>query len=151
MKHEVEVREISITVNGKRPCYAFTEWILIVRLLVMAGFFPEHNWFWQHGGKTNDEQEAAFQMAKESHSVIMTGQCGEVRWIGFLTSQSTIFQSYMWRHIQKRCRCAGGLKKLDLRSGSQRHRHFVGFFSVPVLAPTRDQPFYTVIPTHRQI
>ena len=49
-------------------------------------------------------------------------------------------------------RCAGGLKKkLDLRSGSQRHRHFVGFFNVPVLAPTRDQPFYTVIPTHRPI
>ena len=49
-------------------------------------------------------------------------------------------------------RCAGGLKKkYDLRSGSQRHRHFVGFFNVPVLAPTRDQPFYTVIPTHRPI
>ena len=40
-------------------------------------------------------------------------------------------------------RCAGGLKKkLDLRSGSQRHRHFVGFFNVPVLAPTRDHPFF---------
>ena len=50
-------------------------------------------------------------------------------------------------------RCAGGLKKkyLDLRSGSQRHRHFAGFFKLPVLAPTRDQPFYTVIPTHRPI
>ena len=49
-------------------------------------------------------------------------------------------------------RCAGGLKKkLDLRSGFQRHRHFVGFFNVPVLAPTRDHPFYTVIPTHRPI
>ena len=49
-------------------------------------------------------------------------------------------------------RCAGKLKKkLDLRSGSQRHRHFVGFFNVPVLAPTRDHPFYTVIPTHRPI
>ena len=49
-------------------------------------------------------------------------------------------------------RCAGGLKKkLDLRSGSKRHRHFVGFFNVPVLAPTRDHPFYTVIPTHRPI
>ena len=48
-------------------------------------------------------------------------------------------------------RCAGGLKKkLDLRSGSQRHRHFVGFFNVPVLAPTRDHPFYTVIPTHHK-
>ena len=41
----------------------------------------------------------------------------------------TIFQSYMWRHI-----CAGGLKKkLYLRSGSQRQRHFTGFFNVPVL------------------
>ena len=49
-------------------------------------------------------------------------------------------------------RCAGGLKKkFDLRSGSQRHRHFVGFFNVPVQAPTRDHPFYTVIPTHRPI
>ena len=39
-------------------------------------------------------------------------------------------------------RCAGGLKKkLDLRSGSQRNRHFVGFFNVPVQAPTRDHPF----------
>ena len=40
-------------------------------------------------------------------------------------------------------RCTGGLKKkFDLRSGCQRHRHFVGFFNVPVQAPTRDQPFY---------
>ena len=47
-------------------------------------------------------------------------------------------------------RCAGGLKKkLDLRSGSQRHRHFVELFNVSVQTPTRDQPFYTVIPTHR--
>ena len=39
-------------------------------------------------------------------------------------------------------RCAGGLtKKLDLRSGSQRHRHFVGFFNVPVQAPTRGSTF----------
>ena len=34
-------------------------------------------------------------------------------------------------------RCAGGLKKYDLRSDSQRHRHFVGFFNEPVQAPTR--------------
>ena len=34
----------------------------------------------------------------------------------------------MWRH-----RCAGGLKKKYLRSGSQRHRHFAGFFNLPVL------------------
>ena len=30
-----------------------------------------------------------------------------------------------------------------------RLEHFVGFFNVPVQAPTRGQPFYTVIPTHR--
>ena len=36
--------------------------------------------------------------------------------------------TYMWRH-----RCAGGLKKKYLRLGSQRYRHFVGFFNVPVL------------------
>ena len=48
-------------------------------------------------------------------------------------------------------RCAGELKKLDLRSGSQRHRHFVGFFHVPVQAPTRGQPFYTVISRNRPI
>ena len=40
-------------------------------------------------------------------------------------------------------RCAVGLKKkLDLRSGSQRHSHFVGFFNVPVQAPARGHPFY---------
>ena len=49
-------------------------------------------------------------------------------------------------------RCAGGLKKkLYLRSGSQRHRHFVGFFNVPVQAPTRGHPFHTVIPWNRPI
>ena len=37
--------------------------------------------------------------------------------------------------------CAGGLKKLDLRSVSQRHRHSVGFFNVPVQAPTRASLF----------
>ena len=42
--------------------------------------------------------------------------------------------------------CTRGLK-LDLRSGSQRHRHFVGFFNVPVQAPT----FYTVIPRSRHL
>ena len=48
-------------------------------------------------------------------------------------------------------RCAGKLKKkLGLRSGSQYHRHFVGFFIVPVHAPTRDQPFnsYSEKPPH---
>ena len=48
-------------------------------------------------------------------------------------------------------RCAGGLKKLDLRSSSQRHTHFAGIFNVPVQTSTRDNSFYTVIPTHRPI
>ena len=51
-----------------------------------------------------------------------------VELIACFTSHATIFQSYMWRH-----RCAGGLKKKYIRSGSQRHRHFAGFFNVPVL------------------
>ena len=38
-------------------------------------------------------------------------------------------------------RYAGGLKKLALPSGSQCHRHFVGFCNVPVQTPTRDHPF----------
>ena len=42
------------------------------------------------------------------------------------TSHATIFQSYMWRH-----RCAGWLKKkLYLRLGSQRYRHFAGILNV---------------------
>ena len=70
----------------------------------------------------------------------------ELNWL-FNVTINDISVIYVTAH-----RCAGGLKKkLDLRSGSQRHRHFVGFFNVPVLAPTRDQPFYTVIPTHRPI
>ena len=40
--------------------------------------------------------------------------------------------------------CAGGLKKkLNLRSGSQRHGYFVWFFNMPVQAPIRGHPFYT--------
>ena len=48
---------------------------------------------------------------------------------------------------------AGKLKKkLDLRLGSQRHRHFVGFFNMPDQAPTRGQPFYVnFIPINRPI
>ena len=60
----------------------------------------------------------------------------ELNWL-FNVTINDISVIYVTAH-----RCAGGLKKkLDLRSGSQRHRHFVGFFNVPVLAPTRDQPF----------
>ena len=40
-------------------------------------------------------------------------------------------------------RCAGGLKKnWDLWSDSQRHRHFRGFFNMPIQVPTLGQPFY---------
>ena len=68
---------------------------------------------------------------------------GEVNWL-FNVTINDISVIYVTAN-----RCAGGQKKkMDLRSGSQRHRHFVGFFNVPVLAPTRDHPFYTVIPTH---
>ena len=65
---------------------------------------------------------------------IMTGfKVNELSWVYWcFASHATIFQSYMWRH-----RCAGGLKKLlYLRSGSQRHRHFAGFFNVPVYTDT---------------
>ena len=48
--------------------------------------------------------------------------------------------------------CAGGTKKkFDLRSGSQHHRHFVGFFYVPVQAQTWGHPFNTIIPRNHPI
>ena len=49
-----------------------------------------------------------------------------------LTSQLMISQSYMWRHIDVQA----VWRSWDLRSGSQRHRYFAGFFNVPVQAPT---------------
>ena len=45
---------------------------------------------------------------------------GEVNWL-FNVTINDISVIYVTAR-----RCAGGLKKLDLRSGSQRHRHFVG-------------------------
>ena len=44
----------------------------------------------------------------------------------FNVTINDILVTYVTAH-----RCAGGQKKLDLRSGSQRHRHFVGFFNGP--------------------
>ena len=63
----------------------------------------------------------------------------EVRWIWlFNFTFNDISVIYVTAH-----RCTGGLKKkLNLRSGSQRHIYFVGFFNVPIQAPTRDPPFY---------
>ena len=61
-------------------------------------------------------------------------------WIGSLTSYSTIFQLYMWRHMDL---CANQLYELDLRSGSlaidisldslrcpSKHRHVANLFKV---------------------
>ena len=63
--------------------------------------------------------------------------CSEWDWLLNVTCND-ISVMYVTVH-----RCAGGLKKkLDLRSGFQRFRHFVGFFNVPVQAPARGQPFY---------
>ena len=82
---------------------------------------------------------------KLSQKLFLVAVC-EVNWL-FNVTINDISVIYVTAHGG-----AGRLKKkLDLRSGSQRHRHFAGFFNVPVLAPTRDQPFYTVILTHRPI
>ena len=55
----------------------------------------------------------------------------EVNWL-FNVTINDISVIYVTAH-----RCPGGLKKkLDLRSYSKRHRYFVGFFNVPVQAPT---------------
>ena len=70
---------------------------------------------------------------------------GGVNWL-FNVTINDILVIYVIRR-----RCAGRLQKLDLRSGSKRNRHFVGFSNVPVQAPTWGQPFYTVIPRNRPI
>ena len=49
--------------------------------------------------------------------------------IGCLMSHATIDISVIYVTAQ---RCAGGLKELDLRSGSQHDKHIVGFFNVQV-------------------
>ena len=59
---------------------------------------------------------------------------GEVTWL-FNVTINDISVIYVTAH-----RCAGGLK-LDLRPDSQRNRHLVGFFNVPVQATTRGDPF----------
>ena len=48
--------------------------------------------------------------------------------------QRSHFKLYMWRHIDGH---ADWRRKFDLRSGSKRHRYFVGFFNEPVQAPSR--------------
>ena len=64
----------------------------------------------------------------------------EVRWIGCLTSQLTIFQSYMWRNIDvqadwRRSSWTYGRapNAIDISQGS--------LTCVPVQQPIRDQPF----------
>ena len=63
-----------------------------------------------------------------------------VKWL-FNVTCNYISVIYVTAH-----RYAGPLKNLNLRSGSQCHRHFVRYFDVPVQAPTRGHPFYTIIP-----
>ena len=61
----------------------------------------------------------------------------ELDWMHYVTCND-ISAIYVTAH-----RYAGGLKKkFDLQSGSQRHKHLVGFLNVPVQAPTRDHTFY---------
>ena len=48
-------------------------------------------------------------------------------------------------------RGTGGLEKNGWTYGRAPNAidKFVGFFNVPIQVPTRDQTFYTAIPTHR--
>ena len=49
-------------------------------------------------------------------------------------SHSTIFQLYLWRHMHVHVVVQSALeKKVDIRSGSQHNRQFVGFFKVPTI------------------
>ena len=93
---------------------------------------------WGYGGHILDltpRVPTGEKLFKELYNSHLTYCCRVIwqLWIKWyvhwcFTSHATVFQSYMWRH-----RCAGGLKKLYLRSGSQSHRHFVGFLNVSVL------------------
>ena len=78
------------------------------------------------------DKELMSEIFNVDHFLIRTSHkyVGGWVWVYLVfTSHATIFQSYMWRH-----RCGGVLKKkLYLRSSSQRHRHFAGFFDMPVL------------------
>ena len=65
--------------------------------------------------------------------VNIEGVCDQVNWLLF----NDISVISVTAH-----RCVSGMEKFDLRSGSKRHRHCVGFFNVPVQALTRGQPFY---------
>ena len=94
-----------------------------------------------NNGKAAEPDDIAAEAIKEAQEVSEW-----VNWL-FNVTINDISVIYVTAH-----RYAGGLKKKsDLRSSSQRHRHLAGFFNVPVLSPTRDHPFYTVIPTHRPI
>ena len=102
--------------------------------------------------------------SKQCRLFTLHGLCVEVSPLAVLLTFNQLCSSKdclsTWRRLRpKRCSsiklqnlyCAFPLEfyGLDIRSGSQRHRHFVGLFNVPVQAPTRDLLFYTAIPTHR--
>ena len=96
---------------------------------------------------TTTTLRALFAWHGSINSIEFSHWSSEWVWVYWcFTSHATIFQLYIWRH-----RCAGGLNKLYLRSGSQRHGHFVGFFNRPVQVTTWGQPFYTVFLRNRPI
>ena len=66
---------------------------------------------------------------------------------GCFTSQSTMFQSYMWRHIDLQSTWRSTLQQ---RSGSQRLRHFLRFLNIAVLH-RHGTNLFTVIPRKRPI
>ena len=61
-------------------------------------------------------------------------------WVNWLFNVTINDISVIYKTAHRR---AGGLKKkLDLRSGSQRHRHFVWFFNVPMWVLGRFWPIF---------
>ena len=86
------------------------------------------------GNKTSEQlwMAGALELSGQDYSAIQ-GIFSDVKWL-FNVTINDISVIYVTSH-----RCAGALKKtLDLRSSSQRHKHFVVFFNMPVQAPTRD-------------
>ena len=88
---------------------------------------------------TSDDWHARFPLNAASQATRNTEQMrrGEVNCLFNATINDI---SIMYVMALKMCR-QDWRRKLYLRSDSQCHRHFVGFFNMPVQAPIRDQPF----------
>ena len=73
--------------------------------------------------------DSAFHDLQSTSEFICNVYAVKMNWLFYVTiNDISVIYLYVTTH-----RCAGGLKEVDLRSGSQRHRYFVGFFNVPVL------------------